>query len=213
MVKYNLTNSLIGSYYPFFLSNPGYGNKQFLVYEIISPGLSPQYIPYITLKKLNEKTFSGMKGKEIDLLTYCTKMDPIEFTTKILKKDSAVVTSGKNPTQDMPLVEMNSGNNIQKSLIVGIREQLRKDYYKLFPGKQVDILWGPGKYAIFNIAGDNDTLWLEPVGIFNTLTDMFMENPLNQKLEKPKEVFTGKGKVIDLLRYIKRLEWESFGKK
>lgn len=234
MIKYNVTNSMIGNIYPIFLSN----NKlvedpSYYLYRIVSPGLSPDLIPYISLEKISERTKIGnpkefcdsQKKKAIrehlDVISMCLgsreglEEKAVEFLQGILWRDKPVIDDG---FPGFPLIEMENGNNIQKSVIIGLRDTMRWKYYKLYPGNYVDILWTAKTYAVFKLCGEKgkEEVWIEPVGLYSN-TDPNMKNPLPVNLESldyPTDRWSiTKGKLSELNRALKKLEWESFNRK
>lgn len=213
---------MIGNYYPFFLSNLKL-NESYCLYEIFSPSLSPNLIPYFSLEKISEKTKYGPNEENsINIISQCLGETPIsasrekEFVFDILKKEGPTIV--KENDNGFPLIEMMNSNIIQKTLIINLRDSLRWRTYRFIPDRYVDILWTPTKFVVFKIKEDekvNDTIYLEPVGMYEN-TDVNLENPLKvdlTKIEAPKVKFTGKGKASDLNRLIKRLEWNSFDRK
>lgn len=219
MLKYNLVNSMIGEVYPFFLNNQSPSDSYYL-YRIFSPKLSKDCIPYISLEKISEKTKNEPYGHGSDILSICTgskkniESKGIEYLNEyILKKECPVIE--KNG-QEFPLIEMENGNGIQKSIIIGLRDSLRWKSYKFVSGRFVDILWTPKQFILFEIKEDkkNDSIWMEPVGVYNNI-DANLTNPLNvdlSKIDYPKTCWSGKTKASELNRVIKKLEWESFGR-
>lgn len=221
MVKYNLVNSMIGNVYPFFLSNQC-PNESYYLYKIYSPKLSPDCIPYISLEKVSEKTKNEPYGHGSDVISILTGKKGIEeksvnfLLENILKKENPVID--KNG-QEFPLIEMENGNNLQKSIIIGLRDAIRWKLYKFTTGRFVDILWTPTQFVLFEVKGDDEknpeTIWLEPVGVYNN-SDVNLEHPLDVnlgKLDYPKTAWSGKNKASDLNRVLKKMEWESFNRK
>lgn len=217
MIKYNLFNSMIGNQYPFFLNNSALKDSYYL-YQILSPSLSPNCIPYISLTKISEKTKSEPYGNDSDIISICLgtkknieKTAP-EFIESLLKKEDPLV-EGNN--KKFPLVEMENGNNLQKSIIIGLRDALRWKSYKFTPGHFVDILWTSKDFLVFEIKGDKETIWLEPVAAYRN-TDVNLETPLFvdwSRVDYPKDKFIGVTKASDLNRIIKRIEWNSFDRR
>lgn len=233
MIEYSLTNSMIGNIYPIFLNN----NKliedpSYYLYRIISPSLSPDFIPYISLEKIGEKTKNGSNPKEfcdspkkktiehLDVISMCLgsredlKDKAVPFLQNILWRDKPVID---NAFPKFPLIEMENGNNIQKALIIGLRDALRWKTYKLHPGNYVDILWTASTYAVFRLCGEKGKpeVWIEPVGVYRN-TDPGMKNPLPVDLNSlgyPTDKWSSeKGKLSELNRGLKKLEWESFNR-
>lgn len=222
MIKLNLVNSMIGNYYPFFLSNE-HLNDSYYLYRLISPSLNPECIPYLSLEKISEKTKNKQpNGNNIDVLSICLgnrknlSERAAEMVSNIIKRNEKVdVVVDKNKDGEFPLIEMEQTNNIQKALIIGLRDALRWKLYKFLPGNYIDVLWTPTKFIVFEIKGSEDNLWIEPVGMYNN-SDMNLTNPIKidlSKIEYPTTKVSGKNKASDLNRMIKTLEWSSFTRK
>lgn len=221
MIKLNLSGSMLGYICPFYLSN-GNLNSAYYQYEIYSPGLTQEdsseesCIPYISLTKISEKVKNDPSGKDIDILTALVgtnKDDAWEHLLgEYLKKENNIEIF--NPGNgNFPYIVMQEGLNIQRSLIVNLRDSIRWKFYRFTPGRFIDILWTNDKFVVFKIEGNDTELWLKPVGMYNT-SDVEMTNPLKVNLESidyPKEKFSKEaGKISELNRMIKRLEWGSF---
>ena len=225
MIKYNLVNSLIGNIYPFFLSNNKlYTDPSYYLYKVISPCLSPDLVPYISLEKISEKTRIGSQneyyGKNSDIISMClgnkekTKERGVSYLKSILWRDNPIIDSPKDE-DNFPLIEMENGNNIQKSIIIGLRDSLRWKNYKFQEGSYVDILWGQDTFMLFKFCGDKNKqeLWIEPVGLYSNL-DPGMKNPFSidlNSVDYPKEKWNV-GDKSEINRVLKKLEWESFNR-
>lgn len=224
MIKYNLVNSMIGNVYPFFLSNSKMReDPSYYLYRIVSPSLSEDLIPYISLEKISEKTKVGNQsefyGQDSDIISMClgnrdkVQEKSIEFLKSILWRDNPVIESNG---VKFPLIKMENGNNIQKSIIIGLRDSIRWKNYKFQSGFYVDILWTADTFMLFRLHSSKDEVWIEPVGLYKN-TDPGMKSPIKIDLEKvdyPHEKWsTSKGKISELNRALKKLEWESFNRK
>lgn len=219
MTKYNvLVNNLLGYKYPFFLNNADLTSSHYL-YEIYSPKLNEDYIPFISLKKISEKTKNEPYGQDSDILSVClgSKKDIEETGVKFLeglfkREEYDVRENGK----DFPLITMpKDSNSAQKSTIIGLRDALRWKSYKFAAGRYVDILITQKNFAVFEIKGDKESIWLEPVAAYNN-TDLNLEKPINidwSRVDYPKQKFTGTVKASEMNRAIKRIEWDSFSKR
>lgn len=230
MIKYNLFNSMIGNHYPFFLGN----NKlmedaNYYLYRVISPSLSEDLVPYISMEKISEKTRTNEpNGNGVDVITACLVNNKekevstekvINFLKGILWKDNPIIDGNGSK---FPLIEMENGNNIQKSIVIGLRDSLRKKYYKYHKGAYIDILWTPTTYVVFKIyiasaSGKEDKASIKPVAIYKN-TDVEMKNPLPESLldtiDYPHESWDIHGKTMsDFNQAIKKLEWASFNRK
>lgn len=206
--------------YPFFLTNNSEKMmNNYYLYQITSPSLSPACIPYISLKKVGEKVKNkGFTGADGDVISMCrdskenAAMENVKFMENILKRDEPIIESnGKG----FPLIEMESGNNIQKSMIVHLRDGLRRKYYKYYPGVYVDLLWTPTKFVIFKQVVEGDDNVLVPVSIHDNI-DASLNNPLDidlNELNLPKIKWKkDSNKVNEINYYLKRLEWEAFNR-
>lgn len=228
MIKYNLTNSLIGNVYPFFLNNTrlDVDGPSYYLYQVTTPGLSPDMIPYISLKKISERTRVGSPneyyGKELDIIGMCignkdkAKERAIPYLKSILWKENPIIDLPEG--DGFPLIEMENGNNIQKAIIIGLRDSLRWKKYNFSAGFYIDILWGQNTFMLFKICGEKGKreIWIEPVGLYSNL-DPNMSNPLPidlANIDYPQDRWdiSDKNKISELNRVIKKLEWESFSK-
>ena len=228
--KYNLTNSMLGKIYPFFIGNSPKIKENFYLYQITSPSLSPSYIPYISLKKVGERSEDyrfPYLGKDCDIISICrggngnkTRMENIEsdnlkFVENLLKKDEPLVD--RNGEDKFPLIEMENGNNIQKSLIINLRELLRWKTYKFNPGNFVDVLWTQDKFMLFKfeLSSDKKFIEMKPVGLYEN-TDPGLKNPINiTDIESIAPTYKWSAennpkKYNEINYIIKKLEWESF---
>lgn len=214
-------SSLIGNYYPMFLNNSVLGSSVYL-YQVSTPGLSKDLVPLISLEKVGEITrkcdFSATERsmKSIDILSTILDRNEsniearsIEYLEDILKREVPIIE--KRGNEEFPGLEMNHGNNrLQVSLIVDLRDDIRWRCYRFLPGRLVDILWSENTFAVFKIEGDNNTISLSPVALYNN-TDVSMRNPIPYDFKDYQNLtFSGNTKTSDLNRAIKRLEWMSF---
>ena len=230
MIKYNLFNSMIGNYYPFFLGNSRMmEDTNYYLYKIISPSLSEDLVPYISMEKISEKTRQNdPNGNGLDVILACLVNNKdkeinveksVNFLKGILWKDNPIVDSNG---YKFPLIEMENGNNIQKSIVIGLRDSLRKKYYKYHSGSYIDVLWTPTTYVVFkiNISASKDKeekASIHPVAIYKN-TDVAMKNPLPEEListiDYPRESWEIHGKTVsEFNQIIKKLEWASFNRK
>ena len=98
---YNLTGTLIGYQYPFFLGNTKLSDSYYL-YQITTPALSPNMVPYLSMTKISEKTKSDPSGKGSDILSVCLgsrkniQETGVKFMQTVVKKEeTSVVENGK----------------------------------------------------------------------------------------------------------------------
>lgn len=217
MDKLNVNeNCMLGVGYPFFLNNSSLKDSYYY-YEITSPSLNEDLVPYLSLVKTNEKTISEPWGHGSDILAMClgSKKDIVANGTNLVNdilnnRDTVVKENGK----EFPLFEMRDGNDLQKALIIGLRDSLRWKLYRFQAGRQLDLLYTATEYVVFDICGDENEIWFEPKAVYK-LDDVNQKNPLKvgdlKKLEYPKEHFERKtGKISELNRLLKTLEWKSF---
>jgi len=200
--------TLIGKRCPFFIGNKDMG-KNYLLYQVISPCLSPKGIPYIGLEKISERGKNGDDIISAILGEPVNTRKSIEYTLGILRrKDNVEVSPGR---WGIPYIELGDTNNPQKALIVGLRSGNRWANYSLTPGKMVDILWTSNKILMCEIQdAGNGELKLEPKYTYD-VEDMNLENPtkVNSRLGLPSETYKN---ASALNVAIKELEWKSFSR-
>ncbi len=216
---YNLTGTLIGYQYPFFLGNTKLSDSYYL-YQITTPALNEDLVPYLSMVKISEKTKSDPSGKGSDVLSVCLgskkniQETGVEYLRGIVtrKEETEVKGNGK----EFPWVTMTLGNNLQRTIIVSLRDAIRWKTYKFTPGHYIDLLWTVKDFLVFKICGDGkDCIWIEPVAAYRN-TDVELENPIPvdwTRINYPKEKFSGFAKASDLNRSIKRLEWSCFDRR
>lgn len=219
MEKFCLTNSLIGDYFNFYLSNTdsdeSRGRGGCLTYQMISPGLAEDHTPLIGLYLVSSTGDEGSKN----LLTFLVKprdrkagmtMDEAKiYLEEMLNREDPEVQMYKDYL--MPMVKMKQDAGIQKSMIINLRDAIRWRRYRFQAGAWIDILWTGNRYAIFDIVGDDNEVWLEPRGLYNS-SDPGRINNLGIKTINnwPREKFSGKNKASDMNRAIKKFEWGAF---
>jgi len=228
-------NNLLYNYYPFFLDNKfGIGDVHYL-YQLVSPSYNKKTCtPYFSLIKVSEKntyfTPSLPLEKDSDILTVCkngmesirknekldTNFDKAEFIRDFFKEE-AVIENGD--TDKFPNIELTEdpNNELQKSLIVGIRSYLRWKNYRLFVGKKVDILITKTEFIIAEVKSDDQFIWLEPVAMYKN-KDVGMIEPLDMSgfnVEGFKNFAKWKNdvKASDICKIINKVEFESFDRK
>ena len=197
------SNCMIGRYYPFFLTNGSSSGNQYYLYAIDSPSLSPNLLPYVSLRKMGEKTkvgsgFPGGNGN--DLLNILIKKDSQDFRYIIDRKAVNLVREILRPfdvrveksSKNFPLIEFKGNTAVQRVLIATLRSLIRQKYYKVSPNRFLDIMLTKTEYGVFRIKGNNKELYLEPVGVYK-MTDMERENPIQvnpENLNYPKGKFS-----------------------
>ena len=224
---YNLTDNMIGGYYPFFMTNEELGDAGY-VYQITTPSYNKTTLkPYISLAKVCDKTFS-VKGEKVisrdnDILFYGLE----EQYRESLKDENGIIDRSKinwvgqvrravdikgarvipNIQKDgFPLIEITGLDlDIQKNLILNLRSNFRWKRYKIKAGNKIDVLWTKTTFMVFDICeGEDDSYRLVPCGLYKT-TDISLKNnllPKNFTFESQRY----SKKVSDFLTGIKHLE-------
>lgn len=216
--QFSITGTMIGNQYTFFLGNLNMGSSYYL-YQINTPGLSSNVVPYFSMTKISERTKNEPSGHDNDLLSICSgirKIGPDEavgYLKTVIKKEDTVIDKAEKGK--FPLVELEYTNGIQRSMILGLRDTLRWKTYKFQPGAYIDILWTVTDYLVFKICGDKDSIWLEPVAAYRN-TDPEMKEPLKvdfSRINYPKEKFGGQNRASDINRTLRRVERSSFDRR
>lgn len=224
-------STLIGNYYHFYLSNQGLlKDNSFYIYQLGSPGFADEHLhPVLTLNKVAERTrdneFSAdwMKMNDSDLLATLLKSREdishkgAEYIANLLRRENPTVYgTSKDSKHDFPLIAMGIDNSIQKSLIINLRNEIRWNNYRFFPGRQIDMLFTKDTFMVLKIQGDENYVWFTPENIYRN-TDIGQTTPLKldySKYDYPREKFPGsKNKVYEINRTLKRFEWQSFDRK
>ena len=228
-------NNLLYNYYPFFLDNKfGIGDVHYL-YQLVSPSYNKKTcVPYFSLIKVSEKntyfTPSLPLEKDSDILTVCkngmesirknekldTNFDKAEFIRDFFKEKAVIENSDTDKFPNIELTE-DPNNELQKSLIVGIRSYLRWKNYRLFVGKKVDILITKTEFIIAEVKSNDQFIWLEPVAMYKN-KDIGMIEPLDMSgfnVEGFKNFAKWKNdvKASDICKIINKIEFESFDRK
>lgn len=233
-------NNLLYNYYPFFLDNKfGIGDIHYL-YQLVSPTYNKKTCtPYFSLVKVSEKntyyTQSLPLEKDTNIITVCKNgMESIRKNEKLdysfdkvkfirdnfFREDQQVVIEDAEDNK-FPNIELadDSNNELQKSLIVGIRSYLRWKNYRLFVGKKIDILVTKSEFIIAEIKEDDEFIYLEPVSLFKN-KDIMMTDPLdisgfniegfkNFAKWRKKDDF----KLGEINKLINKVEFESFDRR
>lgn len=216
-----MSNTLLNNIYPFFLENIKFG-QAFYLYQVVSPKMTEDFTPLVSFKKVGERTrkndpsYNNEKGKfnDLDILTILTRSKARKNTTSYLNED--IINRDKDARKkEVKLYDMGEGefpayelsNLTTKATIVGIRDNLRWQFYKFQPGKLVDILLTPTEFGIFEIKGDGKELWLEQKAVYST-NDPGMINPLEYKTSSiTNHKFRGNS---ELNKAIRAREWKAF---
>jgi hypothetical protein len=229
--------SLLNNYYPFFLDNKfGIGDAHYL-YRLVSPTYNKKTnIPYFSLVKISEKstyyTKSLPMGKDSDILTVCkngmenirkgekldeafNKIDFINENFLGIKQNAIIEETEPDKFPYFELKEEDDSNEeIQKSLIVGIRSYLRWKNYRLFIGKKVDILITMDEFIVADIKGNDEFVWLEPIALYKN-NDIGMVNPLplSEKFKINLSWKKEEAKPSEINKLINKFEFDSFDRK
>lgn len=181
------TNYYLGRKYPFFMGNNGNLSDKYYLYQVYSPGVDVDQVPFVSLTKVAEKSDfnTSTRGKDIDLISTITypkkSVEPVEYLSEMLKREQAVFVGQKSP-EDFPMLKVQDENvYLEKSLIVGLRNNLRYSNYRIYPGKKVDILWGPNTFLVCSICENETEIWLEPDNLYKN-TDLLMRHPLSNNI-------------------------------
>lgn len=224
-----LKDNMIGRYFPFFLhNNPG--QRSYFLYQIYTPGLSPNGFPWVSLDKIIERTNTspssyepyggqadilawamGINGKKPKIATErglrwlrgCNKYFPEEI---LFEKDK------------FPRIEMDPySQTAQKSLIISLRDAIRMSRYKFNDGLEIDALYDRNHYIVFRINNDKKTITLTPLAMYK-VDDVERKNPLPVPTDlketdpslfaefKPEEV----KRMGGLVKTLREFEWKSF---
>ena len=219
---------MIGKAFPFFMSNKNLGDAGY-VYQVSSPSYNKMtFRPYITLTKVCDRTFSE-KGEKI-----VSRENDVLFATlddqykESLKDESGVIDRSKvnwvgqvkrlinsrgtrviqnSQRNGFPLVEITTVDlDIQKNLILNLRNNFRWRRYKFGEGECVDILYTPDTFAVYKLEESEDKYSLKPVGLYKN-TDVALKNNLisGTVLETSEPVLVSK-KIPDLMATLRDLE-------
>lgn len=211
-----LKSELFGKPFPFFTQNKNLG-ETYLQCEIYSPCLDPEGFPAFSLRTLKEKRAKGSPSR---LLSYTVppgfdkkQGKEVDKLANLLRREDPMIWVSKS--LDFPLITVGDTDSLYKATIISIRDALRWQRYDFNPGNKVDVLVSKDKFAIFEIKGDRDEIWINPVSV-HYLTDVELINPIKadlSKLDYPKEHWSGKTRTSLLNRALKYLEWSSFSKR
>lgn len=229
MIKLNSSvDNLLGKKFTFYLSNSKQAKmaNEYLTYEIFSPGISTRkngeeiYYPLLSLTKVDEgsNNLYGDPKLSLNLIQACYRSkkdvdlkEQFELVQNILKREKidTFIFEGK----EFPDLEMINGNHLQKALIAGIRDTIRKKYYRYHSGNLIDILVSPEHFILTEVTGDlkEKTLKLVPVNAYR-LDDPRMQNPCSEVFNNtklPKWVTDYSGRNVnfwDINSAIKRFE-------
>ena len=220
-----LTHNMIGRYFPFFLNNKKLGSSYY-IYQLVSPGMSPNGFPLITLKKVSERTLqenSEPQGRGNDLVVMASGIQkPNKNTGKVLdwlRKGYDEFPEYINFKGDeFPEFEMDPYNqNTQRNLVVLLRDAIRWNKQRFFDDRLIDVLWDSKHIITCQVKAKDGSVSLVPQAMYDIL-DTNLKNPLSlPSLKTIPDILKGKvfkdiggGKCPGLCIALKRLEWESF---
>lgn len=214
-----INNSLIGNYYPMYLGNEGEKVSCYL-YQVVSPALTDDLKPIISLQKVGEITkkgdFQAKSNYEMmscDVLAYLngkSKDGVLDYFKDLVNNKVTVVDRGES---EFPGFIMEDNDpSAQKELIINMRDAIRWKYYKFAPGSEVDVLWTQNKYAMCVVeeGEEKDSVRLVPKALYD-VRDISKVYPIPCDFQDyTPEEFSGKYRVSELNRAIKKIETNSF---
>ena len=176
-------STMLGKEYPFFLSNESFGEMYYL-YQIYSPGLCDDLTPTFSFTKISEKVGKlpqwGVdanneplllpNGKDSDILHYLIgskkgKKQYSSFLKTLLRKEGVEIYSDKDAFPNVKMV-LGDKNNLQKTVIIYLRDALRWKSYSFKAGKKIELLYSPTEFIVFEFKEtSNQELYLEPLAI------------------------------------------------
>lgn len=218
--------SSIGKVFPFYIGNPT--QKNYYLYQVVSPKLNEKCKPLITLRKISERTgekdfsasFTSMNHGDILATLLKTRKKLETKGVKYLEKEILARYSEEDRSDNTINLYEDGSNfpmfnldyNILKTIIVGLRDSLRWSKYKLQPGTEVDILLTPTKFGIFEIQGDRESMKLAFKAAYDNM-DVERKFPLDLKedeIQYPKDEFKGEKRASDLNKAIRSQEMKAF---
>lgn len=215
-----INGSLIGNCYPMYLGNENGGASCYL-YKVVSPGLTKNLDPIISFEKIGEITKAGdfqaksntemMSGDVLAYLNGKSREGILEYFKEMVNKNVEVIDRGE---KEFPGFVMKYDDpSTQRGLVVDLRDALRWKHYKFAPGRKVDVLWNQSQFAVFKIeeGKEKDSIRLVPEALYD-LCDVARcdPKPFTDKWEQVD--YSGKFRVSEMNRAIKKLEMMSFGK-
>lgn len=216
-----INNSLIGNCYPFYLGNEG--EVSCYLYMVVSPGLTEKLDPIVSFEKVGEITkagdFQAKSNTEMmssDVLSYLngkSREGVLDYFKEMVNRNVQVIDRGES---EFPgFVMKNDDPCTQRGLIVDIRDAIRWKHYKFAPGCKVDVLWDQSHYVVCRIeeGSTKDSICLVLESQYD-LRDIAHTNPtpvvIPEGFDTPLE-FSGKYRVSEMNRTIKKIEIDSFG--
>lgn len=213
-----INKNLIGNYYPMYLGNEGTDVSCYL-YQVVSPGLTKDLDPIISMQKVGEITKKGdfqaksnTEMMSVDLLAYLngkSREGILDYFKELIGTEEVI---DRGDSEFPGFVMKNEDLSTQKGLIIDIRDAIRWKYYKFAPGERVDVLWTPTQFVMCEIVEgeEADSIRLVPKALYDT-RDIAMTNPLPCDFDGfPVQDFIGKFRVSEMNRTIKKIEINSF---
>lgn len=218
---------ILGNYYPFFINNGGRLGDAGYLYQVSSPCLDTKCRPVVNLEKVAEITrkddphakedFSDMMSSQLMAIILKNFNHPgaiSHFKSLMSKDDPEIIDLGptKMPGIILDNEEEEDNQALIRSMIVNLRDDVRWRNYRFYAGRLIDIFWNKTSFITAELKSDGEEIWLEPKNMY-ALNDLHLAHPksISNNLHGWKtEKFSGKNKISDLNRYIKRLEWRSF---
>lgn len=224
-----LKDNMIGRMIPFFLHNNPKQQRSYYLYQITTPGLSPNGFPWVSLKKISERTgFNSLEPcgtSDSDVLAWAMGMNgkkiklPMERGLKWLKGCSRTFPEEiLFEKEKFPRIEMDPySQTTQRSLIISLRDAIRMGRFRFNDGNEVDILYDRDHYIVFRINNKKNVLTLTPLAMYR-VEDVERTNPIpvpNDLKETDPNLFQEFNpaevkKIGGLVKTIRECEWKSF---
>lgn len=209
----NVSDNFLGRMYPFFLNNYNLAS-QHLLYEVYSPGrIGSDNAPRVSMQKLSSYVTDpkyAAKDNLLDILAETEdKEKQLDYVDTIILRN--LETSLFETEEEFPDIEMLLNNDVSKELVINLRDAWRWKFYKFLPGCYVDILYSKDKLILCKFAGEDNDIWLEPVGMYS-VADTAFRNPLDIPFELKKKVWK-RNDASGINRSIKTMEYTSLFRK
>lgn len=216
-----LTNNLLGRVFPFFISNKTLGNSYF-IYQLVSPKVSKNCIPFVSLKKISERIPNdGGSDRGDDLITLASGINqPDKNKAKVenwfRKGFNYFPEVFEQEGTDFPMFEMDPlSQSTQRSLVVLLRDAVRWNRHRFFDGRLEDVLVDPEHFVTMRISNKDGMISLKPENMYHVL-DCNLKNPMpidlslnfGDVLQPGKDI--GAGHCSTICQAIKKFEMGSF---
>lgn len=214
--------NLLGKNVPFFLNNANLAESHYL-YQVYSPSITDDLTPTLSLTKVSENTLAhpvnSTAGNDLDIVAVCTgskanEKSALNFISTSVKLNDGVIAVGQGDDK-LPYILADVTNSGIKSYIIGLRDALRWKNYRFIPGRFIDILWTENEFIVFEICGDKNSMWLVARAAYKT-NDTALQDPLNVDLSGitiDTKWSKAPGKVSEMNRAIKQIEWGCFSRR